>query len=183
MRRRSRRKYQMGGRSCGGPGQPPCSSERGGYRRGGRVNSRRRGRRFQAGGHAHNVGHSHAIRDMNTQRWSDAPIDYSHYHKIENNVEWGQEQGQQNSHGNFGYTGLIATGSYNQDYWGNERTFHIPAGGSHRHTLSGPGNVSGIGSRRNGGRINYRMQEGGRAGGGLDNKRKTQKIDNKGRKR
>ena len=39
------------------------------------------------------------------------------------------------------------------------------------------------GGYRRGGRINRRMQAGGRAGGGLDNKRKTQKIDNKGRKR
>ena len=55
--------------------------------------------------------------------------------------------------------------------------------------MGGPGGPGPGGrgrARRNyqrGGRVNRRMQAGGRANGRLDNKTKSQKIDNKGRKR
>ena len=45
---------------------------------------------------------------------------------------------------------------------------------------------SGVGSvpqRQRGGRINYRLQNGGRANETSDRRTKTQKYDNKGRKR
>ena len=145
-RRRSRgKKYQMGGRMCGGPGQPSCNG-RSGYRRGGRVNSRRRGRRFQAGGHTHG-NHTH-LAQRATETFGGPNYDWGHKHMIIN-------------------------------YSHQTSASHDITPGRHYHN-SGVGSVP---QRQRGGRINYRLQNGGRANGRLDGRTRSQRIDNKGRRR